>query len=118
VGGVSWRALMSSIMRWRSGLMASVPMANSRVRLTTPRSSGLADQSPMLSRSLAAHADRLPRSGYRGSDFVLWHVLSVPATARVGPEVGLELKIAYRSARPSAIEDRPSVANSHRQGGP
>jgi hypothetical protein len=27
----------------------------------------------MLSRSLAAHADRVPRSGYRGSDFVLWH---------------------------------------------
>jgi len=27
----------------------------------------------MLSRSLAAHADRLPRSGYRGSDFVHWH---------------------------------------------
>jgi hypothetical protein len=31
----------------------------------------------MLSRSLAAHADRLPRSGYRGSDFVLWHSSSV-----------------------------------------
>jgi hypothetical protein len=45
----------------------------------------------MLSRSLAAHADRLPRSGYRGSDFVLWHEPSVPATARVGPEVGVEL---------------------------
>ena len=27
----------------------------------------------MISRSLAAHADKLPRSGYRGSDLVLWH---------------------------------------------
>jgi hypothetical protein len=26
----------------------------------------------MFSPSLAAHAD-IPRSGYRGSDFVLWH---------------------------------------------
>ena len=25
VGGVSWRALMSSIMRWRSGLMRRYP---------------------------------------------------------------------------------------------
>ena len=34
----------------------------------------------MLSRSLAAHADRLPRSGYRGSDFVLWMVGDVRNT--------------------------------------
>jgi len=31
----------------------------------------------MLSRSLAAHADKGPRSGYRGSDFVPWHTAEV-----------------------------------------
>jgi hypothetical protein len=27
----------------------------------------------MFSQSHAAHADQVPRSGYRGSDFVRWH---------------------------------------------
>ena len=33
-----------------------------------------------------------------------WHGTTVPATGRVGPEAGVELKIPYRSARPSAME--------------
>ena len=37
----------------------------------------------MLSRSLAAHADRLPRSGYRGSDFVPWSYLTYNRSVRL-----------------------------------
>ena len=50
--------------------------------------------------------------------FGCWHEPTVPATARVGPEVGVELKIAFRSARPSAMEGRPSVAGMPSAGQP
>jgi hypothetical protein len=43
---------------------------------------------------------------------------SVPATARVGPEVEVDLKIAYRNARPSAIEGGASVAGMPSGGQP
>jgi hypothetical protein len=36
----------------------------------------------MFSPSLPAHADRVPRSGYRGSDFVPWHSLVHLLTGR------------------------------------
>jgi hypothetical protein len=45
----------------------------------------------MLSRSLAAHADRLPRSGYRGSDFVQWHCSPIRCAATTCMQLGVEL---------------------------
>ena len=39
-----------------------------------------------------------------------WHDPSVPATARVGPEVGDELPMLPSEHRLSAMEGRPSVA--------
>jgi len=40
----------------------------------------------------------------------LWHEPTVPATARVGPEVGVELPMARAGHRLSAMEGRPSAA--------
>src|SRR5262245_46992503 len=47
------------------------------------RSSALTPRSAMLSPPLAAHAHQIPRSGYRGSDFVPWHELPVRCHAAI-----------------------------------
>ena len=60
---------------------------------------------------LAKELSGLRQSYARVGKFALINDPSVPAAARVGPEVGVELKIAYRRARPSAMEGRPCVGD-------
>src|SRR3977135_4577552 len=82
----SLREFMSSSMRWRSGLIASVLIGNSCLRLGS-RHLDLQDRAPRplltISPPITALAVGLPRSGLSRRDFVLWHIATVRCDAQI-----------------------------------
>src|SRR3984893_10265588 len=117
VCGLSLRALMSSIMRWRSGLMASVLMGTllSEVDDTSIlRKRPMARHHCSCNYSPCSQKSRPPQRGYRGSDLVLWRTAAVDRTSALGRKQRFKLR-HYRKAPAKAIAAAPERPTSGNQ---